>query len=84
MVETAPEFATGAHRLVVDILLDMSAFKEYLEELHRIRASGIATNERSYYTVSSSMVVEHPEPSRLTTNSWPRADHGAASPSTHR
>ncbi|HET9110415.1 MAG TPA: N-6 DNA methylase, partial [Ktedonobacterales bacterium] len=27
----------------------MSALKEYLEDLHRIRASGIATIERSYY-----------------------------------
>ncbi len=27
----------------------MSALKDYLEELHRIRASGLATNERSYY-----------------------------------
>jgi len=27
----------------------MSALRDYLEEIHRIRASGLATNERSYY-----------------------------------
>ncbi len=40
---------TGGGRLVADILHGMNALKQYLEDIHRIRASGLATDERSYY-----------------------------------